>query len=276
MREVACEYCGEIVTQFLMDVHHEESKEYPVLCPNHCGKKVTRDSVDAHLSIDCPLQMVACSYTEYGCEEMVERKRVDLHEREYLHSHFKLTCISTEKAHAEQTEKIQKLETENKQKDLEILIIESALLQMVPTGRIVWEIGQVRNKIESKVVSFSEEFNVGLYNCQGRINWEADVGHMGCYLCILKGDWDESLSWPFRYEIKITLLSSIPAFVWTRTVTQEKVQQFPQCFKKPENDRNVGFGTGAFKSHPHLINGVAARRDLVKLEIQVRRITPVN
>ena len=112
-------------------------RNYPIPCPNNCNKKVPRNSVDAHLSVDCPLQVVKCSYREYGCEEMMERKLVDLHEREYLQSHFKLTCISTKKAHAEQTEKIQKLETENIQNDLKLKKLRPLISSLTPFREFV-------------------------------------------------------------------------------------------------------------------------------------------
>ena len=62
----------------------------------------------------------------------MERKLVDLHEREYLQSHFKLTCISTKKAQAEQTQKIQKSETENKQKDFKLKKLRPLISSLKP------------------------------------------------------------------------------------------------------------------------------------------------
>ena len=71
MREIACEYCGNGQKAREMEVHLDRCLDYPIPCPNNCNKKIPRNSVNAHLSVDCLLQMVKCPYREYGCEDTV-------------------------------------------------------------------------------------------------------------------------------------------------------------------------------------------------------------
>ena len=184
---------------------HGTCEKYTVPCPNNCSKKVPRTSVDAHLSVDCPLQVIKSPYREYGCEEMMERKLVDLHEREYLQSHFKLTCISTKRAHAVQTENIQKLETENKQKYSKLKKLERALSFVIPSSTLLIKLSQITSLISKEQETYLDPFYVGLYKCRARFDWVAETGFMGCFLCIMKGEWDDKLVWTFRCKLKVTL-----------------------------------------------------------------------
>ena len=173
------------------------------------------------------------------CEEMMERKLVDLQEREYLHSHFKLNCISTKRAHAEQTEKIQKFETENKQNYFKLKKLRPLISSLKPFREFVWKISEMNLVINQRKEVYSDPFYVGYYKCQGFINWMLKDGKyfMGCFLAILKGEWDDNLKWPFVHNLKITLVSQVPgvsAHSRSLQVRDSDLSEFAVCFEKPK------------------------------------------
>ena len=196
-----------MIRSYRIELHKGTCEKNTVPCPNNCNKKVPKNSVTAHLSVDCPLQVIKCPYREYGCEEMMERKLVDLHEREYLQSHFKLTCISTKRAHAEQTGKIQKLETENKQKYSKLKKLERALSFVIPSCTLRIKLSQINSKISKGQETYIDPFYVGLYKCRARFDWVTETGFMRCFLCIMKGEWGDQLVWPFRFKLEVTLVN---------------------------------------------------------------------
>ncbi|KAI6657013.1 hypothetical protein LOD99_11238 [Oopsacas minuta] len=96
--ELECEFCLNKVKACEMNPHLENCEHFPVLCPNQCviegeegTKHVKRRDIPVHLSDECPLQIVECPYWVYGCKEEMERKKMDLHEREFMHIHYRLS-----------------------------------------------------------------------------------------------------------------------------------------------------------------------------------------
>ena len=271
--DIQCTMCHQRINKFHLDEHytlaHGGREEPETKKCEFCDKTMPLGELPAHLekcSRDTPLLLVECPFAKFGCREEVEESKMALHEREQIHSHLWLTTQTTARLQAERAKKIQELETELEQRSLEILKIETNLSKMVFSGRIIWEIDEVRQKIETKANSLSDTFNVGLYLCQGRIVWSTPHDHIGCYLCLLEGHWDNSLSWPFQYTLKVILHSSSPAHIWTRTICNEDLMTVPGCFKKPVI-RNPGFGNPKFVSSWKFVN-----IDSIKIEFQVIRI----
>ena len=95
MRSVKCEYCGVSVTSCEVNKHLEVCKEFPIPCPNKCGQdfRVKRKDESNHLREKCPLQPTECPYSQYGCGVRVERRNLDRHEKEEIHSHLKLSML---------------------------------------------------------------------------------------------------------------------------------------------------------------------------------------
>ena len=278
MREVACEHCSDMIRTYKIELHKGTCGKNTVPCPNNCGKKVPMNSVDAHFSVYCPLQVVACSYREYGCEKMMERKLVDLHEREYLHSHFKLTCISTKKAHAEQTEKIQKLETENKQKYSKLKKLERALSFVIPSCTLRIKLNQINSLISKGQETYLDPFYVGLYKCRARFDWGAETGYMGCYLSIMKGEWDDKLVWPFRFTMEVTLVNQetggldFSDSVTSSDLIRRGMQNCPTALDKPVHNTTQFLGIPSFKAITSLSKSKYNRDDSITLLIKVEQM----
>ena len=269
MRELKCDFCGDkTVKAKEMNSHLENCEYFPIPCPNDCGfdpegsGQVTRKCVITHLANECPLQQIECPYLEYGCVERMERRHMDQHEIVFTHKHFKLTINGMKKIIEKQAQRIEKLET--------------AITTLVPTWKFVWKITGINEKIRNKESSFSDPFNVGLYKCQVQINWQTDKGHLGCYICVLKGDFDDKLLWPFKYRYKIVLFNvniNGNNRIWSENITKSHLEKYSSSFKKPTQLRNKGFGIASFITQSLILKDVYCRDDCISLGIEVEWLT---
>ena len=287
MRPVHCELCNNEMKACLMNEHIETCGEYLVLCPNSCAEEVRmlkRKDLPSHLE-ECPLQEIECPYAEFGCEEKMERKLLDQHVKESIHTHFRLTIVKMK----EQSCKIELLEKENAKKDMKILrlqedqsreisMLKTELECLVLRGSLKWKITGVTAKIQNMEESFSDIFNVGHYRFQCRIRWDCKGrGFMGCFLHIIRGDWDARLAWPFSYRrwfILVNQKDNTGNYIKYGEVSGELLQKFPSSFSQPTELRNDGFGAPDFISHDGILEEKYFSNDLIILKVFVERLPP--
>ena len=208
----------------------------------------------------------------------MERKLADLHEREYLQSHFKLTCISTKKAHAEQTGKIQKLETENIQKYSKLKKLERDLSFIKSSCTLRIKLSQINSKISKGQETYIDPFYPGLYKCRARFDWVAETGFMGCFLCIMKGEWDDKLVWPFRFKLEVTLVSQetggvdFSVSVNSSDLIKIGLQNCPSALYKPVPNTTQSLGIPCFKAITSLYKSKYNRNDSITLLFKVEQM----
>ena len=203
-----------------MNPHLGECEEFPVDCPNGCEAagetgtgQVKRGALPLHLS-ECPLQRVECPYREYGCGEEMERRQLDLHEREYMHTHFRLAIKAMKQKQIESNDKIKLLEKSSVDKNLEVISAKKEIKELIEiistlaSGQLECKVQGVKQEIEKKEDSYTDPFYVGPYKCQGSIEWDSNnTSKVGCFIHIMKGEFDDKLKWPFIYRFKFVLFN---------------------------------------------------------------------
>ena len=299
-RELKCEFCGGAVRACEMNPHLGECEEFPVDCPNGCDaagetdiRQVKRGAVPLHLS-ECPLQRVECPYREYGCGEEMERRQLDLHEREYMHTHFRLAMREVKEMNRKQTElKKENTELKNELGELkgnqilevndkirclekQIKELKETIPTLVSTGGLEWKIKGVKQKIEKEEETYSDPFYVGLYKCQGNIYWDHNnTGEVGCFIRIMKGEFDDKLKWPFIFRNKFVLLNqnrNEDNHIWSHEVTKEFLKKYPECFQKPTEIRNTGYGDASFISNTDILTEKYCKEGSISLHIAVEQL----
>ena len=366
-RELKCEFCGGAVRACEMNPHLGECEEFPVDCPNGCEaagetgtRQMKRGAEPLHLA-ECPLQRVECPYREYGCGEEMERRQLDLHEREYMHTHFRLAMKEMKRKQIESTElkdsqihqannninclekqiantnlesisvkreirelralssdmkqkqiesndKIKRFEKSSVDKDLEIISAKEQIEELkalsnrkiellekqdtelkneikelketfstlVSTGHLEWKIKGIKQKTRGGNTSYSDPFYVGLYKCQGDIEWDCNnTGKVGCFIRIMKGEFDDKLKWPFIFRFKFVLLNQNRKeddHIWSREVTKETLLRLPECLQKPTEIRNRGFGAASFISNTEILTEKYCKGDYISLHITVEQL----
>ena len=286
-RIVKCNYCNSALRACKRKAHLDVCEMFPVKCPNGCvetgeicARQVKRGNLSTHLSDDCPLQILECPYRDYGCGEKMKRRQLDLHERDFIHIHFKLALTEVKDMKQSQIEtgnKILSLEKANASKDFQIKQLKNTISTLkINTSRFKWKIKGVREKITGTDISYSPPFYIGLYKCQCKIVWsQMDTGRMSCYICIVNGNYDNALKWPFIYRV-IFLLPNLTIkranYVWSHEVSKEDLQCFPECFQKPTSLRNRAFGVASFISYNELLTEKYCSEDNIFLNISVEQL----
>ena len=273
-------------------------------------REVKRKDIPVHLDNHCPLQKVQCPYWDHGCREEMERRHTDAHEREFLHVHFKLSLTETKQKQNESTQVTQRLqpnldtanekiavqeeslklsraelnaatrrivilEEQNSDKGLKIASLTKTLFTytQLPTGRLEWKVEGIKQKIQNKEYTYSDPFYVGLYKCQGCIDWDyINKGKVGVFIHIMKGDFDDKLHWPIRYKRTIILTNQInnkDNLVKSYEITKELLEKFPQCFNRPTGIKNDGLGHDSFISNTDILEDKYCKQDSVTLHFSV-------
>ena len=70
--------------------HYAQCPEYPKICPNKCGKTITRKLVKAHHTV-CPKEIVRCRRNFWQCNEEMERQLLANH-RQHECLYRRYTC----------------------------------------------------------------------------------------------------------------------------------------------------------------------------------------
>ena len=79
-RRYTCPHCDHVgVYKDVTTVHFTNCRDFPLLCPAGCRKKVTRKNMESHLSAECPEEYVSCKYTIFGCDTAVRRREKESH-----------------------------------------------------------------------------------------------------------------------------------------------------------------------------------------------------
>ena len=282
LREVICEFCEGEVKASEMNPHLEDCDEFPLPCPNRCRRKgeegqwkMNRKDIPVHLHKHCPLQKVQCAYWEHGCREEMERRHTDTHEREFLHTHFKLTTKLL-------TDKIAILEKQNSDKDVQIASLTETLFTYtqlpVGTGRLKWNVKEVKQKIQVKERTYSNPFYVGLYKCQSCINWDCgNTGNVAVFINIMRGDFDAKLHWPIKYNCTVILSNQINSkdnLVESYGITKEDFEDYPKRLMKPTEYRNEGLGLSLI-SNTDVLREKYCKHDSITLHISVELLPPL-
>ena len=289
LRVVTCEFCEGEVKASEVNPHLEDCEAFPLPCPNGCAREgedevrgVKRRDLTVHLDTHCPLQKVQCPYRDHGCREEMERRLIGTHEREFLHIHFKLSMTemklklnqSTLLLNAA-TDRIATLEKQNSS-----LI---TVLSLQPTGRLVWNIQGVNQKIFNNDVIYSDPFYVGLYKCQCSIKCVNESTmiyfsrlsisrNVGVYIHIMRGDFDDKLHWPIRYKYTFVLINQSNSkgnFVHSEEIPKYELKLCPELFKRPTEHRNRGYGRYSFISNAEILEVKYCKQDSITLHISV-------
>ena len=126
-RAYKCEYCGFSSTyEDVTTKHYSDCPSYPVVCPNSCSEeKLKRSGLDRHL-LDCPDEVVSCSFNEMGCEERIKRRCLQEHIEANVIQHQLMICnafknVKKENESLKDAFKNVKKENESLKDDIKIL-----------------------------------------------------------------------------------------------------------------------------------------------------------
>ena len=195
--------------------------------------------LERHLDVregNCGFVEVECEFGPVGCVAKFPRKDLPRHREENIHKHLSLVSAMSLKASKEQRQEIRELQEKLRRKEEEISVLkekvenlevtlskaqgqsqemEEKLLQLdkryVPPPDFVMTDFKQRKKDETEWYSPPFYSHVGGYRMCLKVHangWGRGKGtHISIFVHMLPGENDDSLQWPFRGTIRVSLLN---------------------------------------------------------------------
>ena len=217
-RHYICPHCGEEGTfETIESSHYTFCTDLPVLCPTGCFTRVPRNRLPSHLNGECCRRLVRCKYWQIGCPTVLEVKNMEEHLETQKDAHLELSMNA-----------IVKLNTCVSRLQLLPALSQELAGAMVPLSRPWLEtpsalpfppwIIKLEGYAEKKAKNltwFSEPFftHPGGYKMCLLVYSNgfrsAEGQHLSAYTCLMRGDMDPILKWPFRGTIVMYLLNQV-------------------------------------------------------------------
>ena len=194
-----CEYCGKDGTHvFITQDHDKFCGQKIVHCPSsECTKTMPRQDTEHHIYTECQYAVVACKYQGIGCDVKVVRKEILPHEQNdnRLHLHLALDRVS------------------ELEKAVDTLLRENAELKS--EKQFSFKVAGYEERKQAGKEYRSSSFYSGPRGYHVAIEVyisgynEGRTSHLSVYAFMLKGKYDNELTWPFVGEITVTLLNQL-------------------------------------------------------------------
>ena len=203
-REYKCPYCKEEGEyEKITTIHLGKCLGFEIECPNiGCENKIPRSELLIHRST-CDYEPVSCRYANVGCEERPLRKNLEKHE-ENAKLHLQMTIDRM----LELDEKVHMLALQLRAKDKRITDLEKKIRNESP---IKFKVRRLQNTKEVQSPSFYTS-QTG-YKMRIKVltkgKGEDQQTHLSVFAYLMKGDNDDSLTWPFTGTVTIELLNQL-------------------------------------------------------------------
>ncbi len=254
-RPFGCQHCHDYKSTIddITNNHWPVCGSFPVPCPNQCGSTIQRQNIDSHVADECTIN---CNF---HCAVKLPRQDMPEHQRENLLTHISLLATS----HAKQQADIASLVEENKQ--LRMKIAELAPLQQMltvnsePLGAPVLVMTDFKQHKRDDDCWFSPPVYThhhGYKIClkvHANGYGPANGTHVTVGVCFMRGEFDNSLKWPFRGVILYQLLDQVNDNDHkTYTLSYDDEVPNKNCTRVTVGWRSEGWGQHEFIAHTKL------------------------
>ena len=245
-RPFSCVHCHDYESTYgdVIHKHWPVCGSYPVHCKNGCGCFPQRQNLNSHVDKECSLTTINCDFFHVGCEVKLPRKNMSKHLQENLVIHTSLLASTAagqqleiadlknenktlKTKNTKQEENIRELKVENEQLQEEL----TALSQEVKTKASAEVVPRLMVSLAPPVLTMTgfeqhkkdgdEWYSPPVYtHHQGyKICLEVDANgydtskgaHVSVFVHFMKGEFDDSLKWPFRGNISLRVLDQLKA-----------------------------------------------------------------
>ena len=194
-RPFICEYCDyESTYEKVTENHWPQCQRFPMKCPNNCtGNEIERRFLQNHLEEECPQQEIDCKFSIAGCQAKVKRQLMCKHLEESKDEHLDTLLMLARSM-------------ENMLTAMQI-----AFTQIAPNHIFVPPPEMVIRNFEKfkKIPWHSPAFHTHIGGYKMCLNIDSTVWDDGISvgICMMKGEFDSHLQWPFKGEITVQLIN---------------------------------------------------------------------
>ena len=243
-RKYQCPHCGEMGEYEESSEHIEACANVKIQCPNdQCYAKLKRSALALH-RYTCNYEKLPCKYEELGCEERPLRKELKKHE-DNDRLHFRIITETV----FEYKHQIQQLRQEN--------IDLRDVVRTRSREKFTFMLTSFTGHREHNKIFYSRPFysNQNGYkfcirvDANGYSDFEGE--HVSVYACLMRGEQDNTLSWPFTGTVKFELLNHLEDSNHHMARTSFPADSV-NSKRVTKGDRNVGLGKYKFIAHSAL------------------------
>ena len=266
LRPFTCQYCNHKAThQKVTKEHLTVCEKHPLSCPNECGEEeIERQHLKRHLEQTCPLEVIQCDFSYAGCGAQLQRRLMSAHMKEGIEAHLSMLAQEVPKLQnivQQQSELIKQQGDQMKQQGDQIKQqgdqIKLQMRRLVSPVDII--MGNFETDKKSDDIWCSPPFytHLGGYRMCLRVDangWGRGKGtHMSVFVCLMRGEFDDLLKWPFRGDVTMQLKKTNPPYYERVFPMNEKTPNRHVC--KPTKERNTAWGYFQYISHADLYAG---------------------
>ena len=262
-RQFPCQHCNEKGEyEERMTTHLKTCPKVKVQCSNgRCQVSIPRCEVASHRSI-CLYERVPCKYAEFGCEKKLTRKVRKTHEKDDQ-LHLRITTETV----LEQNKKIKTLE--------------SVLKQLTITSQCTFRLTKYQKHKKDGDEFYSPPFYTSLTGYKMCISVDAngygdgEGTHVSVYAHVMKGDNDDSLTWPFTGSVTVELLNQLEdKNHYTYTIGPFPADDDEVSGRVVEGERGTGWGKQQqFIPHNELDHNLDKNCQYLKNDTLVLRVS---
>ena len=217
-RTFGCQYCHyEGMYYKVITTHYATCGDFPLSCPTGCGKKIKRRNMESHLSTECPEEYISCKYVMFGCDTAVKRREKETH-------------FSDDTFHLKKSMEFQLVMTQSLSKCMMTKSWDPADVTSLPLSFRPWlqntptcyphppwvvklEGFEEKKKNKERWHSDPVYSHFGGYKMCLRVyssgHGEGKGAHLSLLICLMKGDNDDNLNFPFKGRIVVSLLNQL-------------------------------------------------------------------
>ncbi len=202
-RPLTCEHCSEYNSTFedVTNNHFPLCSKVVVSCPRQCGVTTERRNLEQHEG-DCPLALVQCEFSMFGCQVKMPRQEIPAHVQTNVTQHMSMLVASHAKLTLEHANL--KLEIEQMKQDQTMLLSTSAFcapvrvtmnnFSQLKSNDAIWESPPFYSRPQGYKLGIKVYPNGG-----GTFRGKGVV----TVFCLKKGEYDEMLPFPVTMAVKI-------------------------------------------------------------------------
>ena len=210
LRPFPCRHCGrEGVFDLITTSHYTICSSFPLPCPAGCRKTVKRGDMKHHLAT-CEEELVTCEYSQMGCDSVIKRKDLNKHLQDEKEGHLEKTLDTVSGLTMALSRSCSREPYEPPFRHW--LCSKPSCYPLPPLIIKMDKFGEMKkqNKIWSSAPFYS---HFGGYkmclNVYANGFGDGKGRHMSVFTCLMKGEYDGNLKWPFRGTITVTLLDQL-------------------------------------------------------------------
>ena len=218
-RDYNCPHCFFYGTFANVTTTHFTACEFFTLtCPAGCHNRYSRKQMASHLA-ECAEELVPCQYASIGCQEVIRRRQLQAHMDNQKDYHFRkamemVTLLGMAVTQLSMSMRLGAPDTNC------LPLPFRPWLQNMPTcyPRPPWVLEM--NGFQEKKNEDEDWFSDPVYSHFGGYkmclwvdanghNENVEGTHVSVFVCLMRGDNDKNLKWPFKGTIKVSLLNQL-------------------------------------------------------------------